>query len=128
MEEEGETESLVSPGKRLSTDTITPRGEEKKKKKQRRKIKKKKKVRVGGGHVEGGHWRIPWRESMAVVKQSENPYLDFKRSMLEMIVEKDMFDDRELEQLLFCFLSLNSPNHHRLIVNAFVDIWNALFS
>lgn len=70
---------------------------------------------------------IPWRESMAVVKKSENPYEDFRRSMLEMIVEKQMFEEKDLEQLLCCFLSLNSAKHHGLIVQAFTDIWEALF-
>lgn len=67
------------------------------------------------------------RESFAVVKKSEDPYEDFKRSMMEMIVEKHMFDEKELEQLLHCFLSLNSREHHRVIVQAFSEIWEGLF-
>lgn len=77
---------------------------------------------------------IPWavegkvKESLAVVKRSEDPYEDFKRSMMDMICEKQMFEERELEQLLQCFLSLNSREHHGAIVEAFSEIWNALFS
>lgn len=67
------------------------------------------------------------RESFAVVKRSEDPYEDFKRSMLEMIMEKQMFEARDLEQLLHCFLSLNSRHHHGVIVEAFSEIWDALF-
>lgn len=67
------------------------------------------------------------RESFAVVKKSENPYEDFKRSMMEMILEKQMFDDKDLEQLLHCFLSLNAREHHLVIVQAFSEIWDALF-
>lgn len=67
------------------------------------------------------------RESFAVVKRSENPYEDFKRSMMEMILEKQMFDDKDLEQLLHCFLSLNSRDHHGIIVQAFSEIWEILF-
>ncbi|KAE8666450.1 Transcription repressor OFP8 [Hibiscus syriacus] len=66
-------------------------------------------------------------ESVAVVTKSENPYEDFKRSMLEMIMEKQMFEARDLEQLLQCFLSLNSKQYHRTIVDAFTEIWEALF-
>ncbi|GMI63379.1 ARABIDOPSIS THALIANA OVATE FAMILY PROTEIN 7, ovate family protein 7 [Hibiscus trionum] len=66
-------------------------------------------------------------ESVAVVKKSEDPYEDFKRSMLEMIMEKHMFEARDLEQLLQSFLSLNSKQHHRTIVDAFTEIWEALF-
>ncbi|XVF63891.1 hypothetical protein PTKIN_Ptkin09bG0122900 [Pterospermum kingtungense] len=67
------------------------------------------------------------RESVAVVKKSEDPYEDFKRSMLEMILEKQMFESKELEQLLQCFLSLNSRQYHGIIVEAFNEIWEALF-
>ncbi|KAK6288031.1 hypothetical protein POUND7_014210 [Theobroma cacao] len=68
------------------------------------------------------------RESFAVVKKSEDPYEDFKRSMMEMILEKQMFEEKDLEQLLHCFLSLNSRHHHRVIVQAFSEIWEALFA
>ncbi|XVF59597.1 hypothetical protein PTKIN_Ptkin07bG0288500 [Pterospermum kingtungense] len=68
------------------------------------------------------------RESFVVVKKSEDPYEDFKRSMMEMILEKQMFEDKDLEQLLNCFLSLNSRHHHGVIVQAFTEIWEALFS
>ncbi|XP_052196463.1 transcription repressor OFP7-like [Diospyros lotus] len=67
------------------------------------------------------------KESFAVVKKSEDPYEDFKRSMMEMILEKHMVEDRDLEQLLLCFLSLNSHHHHRAIVEAFTEIWDAMF-
>ncbi|POO02566.1 Ovate protein family, C-terminal [Trema orientale] len=67
------------------------------------------------------------RESFAVFKKSEDPYEDFKRSMMEMILEKQMFDDKDLEQLLHCFLSLNSRDHHGIIVQAFSEIWEILF-
>ncbi|KAF5943249.1 transcription repressor OFP7-like [Camellia sinensis] len=67
------------------------------------------------------------KESFTVVKRSENPHEDFKGSMLEMILEKHMFDAKDLEQLLMCFLSLNSPHHHATIVEAFVEVWEVLF-
>lgn len=78
-------------------------------------------------------WLIPCtvegkvRESFAVVKRSEDPYEDFKRSMMEMILEKEMFEEKDLEQLLHCFLSLNSREHHGVIVQAFTEIWETLF-
>ncbi|XVF36128.1 hypothetical protein REPUB_Repub19eG0031700 [Reevesia pubescens] len=65
--------------------------------------------------------------SVAVLKKSEDPYEDFKRSMLEMILEKQMFEAKDLEQLLQCFLSLNSRQYHGIIVEAFTEIWEALF-
>ncbi|GMP75426.1 hypothetical protein CsSME_00032522 [Camellia sinensis var. sinensis] len=62
------------------------------------------------------------KESFAAVKKSKDPYEDFKRSMME-ILEKQMFDVRDLEQLLVCFFSLNSRHRYR----AFTDIWEILF-
>ncbi|KAF5740760.1 putative Ovate family protein 8 [Tripterygium wilfordii] len=68
------------------------------------------------------------KESVAVVKKSVDPYEDFKMSMLEMILEKQMFEANDLEQLLQCFLSLNSRQYHVVIVEAFKEIWEVLFS
>lgn len=68
------------------------------------------------------------RESFAVVKKSEDPYEDFKRSMLEMVMGKQMFEASDLEELLQCFLTLNSRQYHGIIVEAFSEIWEILFS
>lgn len=67
------------------------------------------------------------RESYAVVKRTEDPYEDFKRSMLEMILEKQIFETKDLEELLRCFLSLNLRLYHGVIVEAFSEIWELLF-
>lgn len=67
-------------------------------------------------------------ESIAIEKKSKDPYMDFKESMMEMIVEKGIIEVRDLEDLLHCFLTLNSREHHQVIVEAFTAIWNALFS
>ncbi|XP_073128428.1 transcription repressor OFP7-like [Henckelia pumila] len=67
------------------------------------------------------------KESFAIVKRSENPYEDFKNSMIDMIVEKQMFEHKDLEQLLQCFLSLNSRHYHGIIIQAFYEIWDAIF-
>ncbi|KAH7572290.1 hypothetical protein ACOSP7_015386 [Xanthoceras sorbifolium] len=68
------------------------------------------------------------KDSFAVVKSSRDPYNDFRTSMVEMIIEKQIFAAKDLEQLLQCFLSLNSYHHHRIIVEVFTEIWEALFS
>ncbi|XP_052482010.1 transcription repressor OFP6-like [Gossypium raimondii] len=61
-------------------------------------------------------------DSIAVVKDSHDPYLDFRHSMLQMIEEKHIYSANELQELLQCFLELNSPCHHRVIVEAFMGI------
>lgn len=68
------------------------------------------------------------KDSFAVVKSSDDPYNDFKASMVEMIVERQIFAAKDLEQLLLCFLSLNSRHHHRIIVEVFTEICKTMFS
>ncbi|XP_072999093.1 transcription repressor OFP8-like [Typha latifolia] len=82
--------------------------------------KKKKKKNANGGRVA--------RESVAVAVESNEPYEDFRDSMVQMIVEKDIYAWDDLNDLLHEFLSLNSPRHHPLIIHAFADLWNGLFS
>ncbi|KAA8521783.1 hypothetical protein F0562_012456 [Nyssa sinensis] len=55
-------------------------------------------------------------ESYAMEKTSTDPHSDFRTSMLEMIVEKQIFGAEDLERLLQRFLSLNSSYHHKVIV------------
>ncbi|KAK3025890.1 hypothetical protein RJ639_041687 [Escallonia herrerae] len=67
-------------------------------------------------------------DSLAVEKDSDDPYLDFRHSMLQMILEKEIYSKDDLRELLNCFLQLNSPYHHGIIVRAFTEIWNGVFS
>lgn len=67
-------------------------------------------------------------EGVAVEKDSQDPYLDFRHSMLQMILENEIYSKDDLRELLNCFLQLNSPNHHGVIVRAFTEIWNGVFS
>ncbi|KAJ0238634.1 Transcription repressor OFP8 [Hirschfeldia incana] len=67
-------------------------------------------------------------ESFAVVKKSRDPYKDFRTSMVEMIVERQIFGAAELQKLLQCFLSLNSLQHHNVIIQVFLEIYGTLFS
>ncbi|XP_030956158.1 transcription repressor OFP7-like [Quercus lobata] len=113
------SESLVSVSEKCKEKEISKSDEVKKGRKLRRYALESECSGVrGNGKV---------RESHAVVKKTENPYEDFKRSMLEMILEKQMFETTDLEELLHCFLSLNSRVHHGVIVEAFSEIWEILF-
>ncbi|KAK9057852.1 hypothetical protein SSX86_022691 [Deinandra increscens subsp. villosa] len=62
-------------------------------------------------------------ESMAVVKTSVDPGRDFRESMVEMITENNMRSPKELEDLLACYLALNSDEYHDLIIKVFKQIW-----
>ncbi|KAL2536056.1 transcription repressor OFP6-like [Forsythia ovata] len=67
-------------------------------------------------------------DSLAIVKDSEDPYQDFRQSMLQMILEREIYSTTDLQELLNCFLELNSPHHHEVIVKAFIEIWNGVHS
>ena len=75
------------------------------------------------------HGRRVARESVAVAVESAEPYEDFRESMVQMVVEKEIYAWDDLNDLLHQFLSLNSPRHHPLILHAFADLWtrNGLF-
>ncbi|EPS66245.1 hypothetical protein M569_08533 [Genlisea aurea] len=75
-----------------------------------------------------GRRPAPERRSVAVVKRSTNPYVDFRNSMADMIVENRMLDSEDLERLLRCFLSLNSRHYHTVILRAFADILDVVFA
>ncbi|XP_073128354.1 uncharacterized protein [Henckelia pumila] len=66
-------------------------------------------------------------QSFVVVKRSVDPFKDFKTSMLEMILDKQIFRPKELEELLMSFLSLNSRLHHEVIIEAFTEIWKEVY-
>ncbi|MED6177706.1 hypothetical protein PIB30_100631 [Stylosanthes scabra] len=62
-----------------------------------------------------------------VPKYSVDPYVDFLRSMQEMIASRrhtlDVSKDWEyLHDLLLCYLALNPSHTHRYIVRAFTDL------
>lgn len=67
-------------------------------------------------------------ESVAVATESADPLGDFRRSMVQMVVENKITGGAELRELLQRFLSLNSARHHHLILRAFADVWEELFA
>ncbi|RID74032.1 hypothetical protein BRARA_B01150 [Brassica rapa] len=62
-------------------------------------------------------------ESIAIVLTSVDPERDFRESMVEMIVENKMKEQTDLEDLLACYLSLNSSEYHDIIIKAFEKTW-----
>jgi uncharacterized protein (TIGR01568 family) len=62
-------------------------------------------------------------DSFAVVKSSYDPQRDFRESMVEMILQNNIRASKDLEDLLICYLSLNSDEYHDLIIKVFKQIW-----
>ncbi|KAL9228610.1 hypothetical protein vseg_004168 [Gypsophila vaccaria] len=85
-------------------------------------------------HEPGTTWEIShvdvlsFKGSVAVVMESFDPYEDFRQSMLQMIIEKNIMSTDDLHHLLRCFLRLNSPAHHHYILRAFFQVCDAVFS
>ncbi|KAK9287807.1 hypothetical protein L1049_016249 [Liquidambar formosana] len=63
---------------------------------------------------------------VAVPKYSPDPYMDFRRSMQEMVESREFNDAREnweyLHELLLCYLTLNPKHTHKFIISAFADL------
>lgn len=55
--------------------------------------------------------------------ESLDPYLDFKKSMEEMVDANNGVKDWDwLQELLGCYLKVNEKRHHEFIIGAFVDL------
>ncbi|KAJ3703979.1 hypothetical protein LUZ61_007684 [Rhynchospora tenuis] len=82
-------------------------------------IRPSKQHRVSARSVRRGRKDL---ENFAVVKKTIEPERDFKKSMVEMILETGIRRPEELESLLACYLTLNSDEHHHVIVKVFRQV------
>ncbi|XP_044461238.1 transcription repressor OFP13-like [Mangifera indica] len=71
---------------------------------------------------------FPFQESVVLAMESEDPYVDFRRSMEEMVETHGLKDWEYLEELLGWYLRVNGKKNHGFIVDAFVDLLVALAS
>ncbi|GFZ04747.1 ovate family protein 12 [Actinidia rufa] len=71
------------------------------------------------GSVVGGGVPIP-------TTYSSDPYVDFRRSMQEMVEARELVDVGadwpHLHELLTCYLALNPKSTHKFIIRAFSDL------
>lgn len=81
------------------------------------------KIASSGAKITGSSATMSSRRSRAVVKASVDPRRDFKESMEEMIAENNIRASKDLEELLACYLCLNSDEYHHIIINVFKQIW-----
>lgn len=65
---------------------------------------------------------FPFKQSLVLSMDSQDPYLDFKRSMEEMVEAHGLKDWEGLEELLCWYLKVNGKTNHGYIVRAFVDL------
>ncbi|OIT21940.1 PREDICTED: transcription repressor OFP12-like [Nicotiana attenuata] len=68
----------------------------------------------------------------AIPTYSPNPYLDFRRSMQEIVESFNLSDTSAnwdtLHELLMCYLALNPKSTHKYIVCAFADLLVSLMA
>ncbi|XP_002982310.2 transcription repressor OFP3 [Selaginella moellendorffii] len=66
--------------------------------------------------------RGPASNAIPLVMESCDPYNDFRVSMEQMVRENGIFEWPELQELLYCYIALNSPDQHESIKLAFADL------
>uniref|UniRef100_A0A5B6YIE4 Transcription repressor n=1 Tax=Davidia involucrata TaxID=16924 RepID=A0A5B6YIE4_DAVIN len=65
---------------------------------------------------------FPFKETVVMAMESQDPYMDFKRSMEEMVEAHGLKDWECLEELLSWYFRVNGNNNHGYIIGAFVDL------
>ncbi|GAU17473.1 hypothetical protein TSUD_340160 [Trifolium subterraneum] len=65
---------------------------------------------------------LPFKDSVVLSMESRDPYVDFRKSMEEMVETHDVKDWESLQELLCWYLKVNEKNNHGYIVGAFVDL------
>ncbi|KAH6762149.1 hypothetical protein C2S52_019582 [Perilla frutescens var. hirtella] len=66
---------------------------------------------------------FPYSESVKIMAMDSNdPFLDFRESMAEMVEAHGLKSWECLEELLTCYLRVNGKSNHGYIVGAFVDM------
>nr|KYP43331.1 hypothetical protein KK1_035234 [Cajanus cajan] len=77
--------------------------------------------------------KLLFKGSVAVATYSPDPYVDFRRSMQEMVEARpELMDVKSnwniLHELLLCYLALNPKSTHKFILGAFADLLVSLMS
>lgn len=66
--------------------------------------------------------------SVCAVKYSTNPFLDMRESILEMIQNVGVSNWKDIEELVYCYIALNSSEIHESIRDAFLSLPSARMS
>ncbi|XP_068636161.1 transcription repressor OFP4-like [Aristolochia californica] len=98
--------------------------EEEKSEKMRKKIRNRRRstLKVSFSASLPGDVRGIFADSICAVKYSLDPLADFRESIIEMIHEVGVEDWEEMEELVYCYVVLNSANNHGLIADAFLGL------
>ncbi|KAL9240240.1 hypothetical protein vseg_014484 [Gypsophila vaccaria] len=62
--------------------------------------------------------------TICAVLSSTDPLLDLKASILEMVREFGVRDWDDMEELVYCYIALNSSEVHSFILDAFLSLFS----
>lgn len=65
---------------------------------------------------------FPFKDSMVLSMESQDPHVDFRKSMEEMVEAHGVKDWEGFEELLCWYLRVNGKSNHGYIIGAFVDL------
>ncbi|XVF05100.1 hypothetical protein REPUB_Repub05bG0142300 [Reevesia pubescens] len=66
---------------------------------------------------------FPFKDCVALAFETEDPYMDFRISMEEIVEACELKDQEHLEELLAWYLKMNRKKNHGFIVGAFIDMF-----
>ncbi|XP_044509459.1 transcription repressor OFP15-like [Mangifera indica] len=69
---------------------------------------------------------FPFKKSVILSMESRDPYIDFRKTMEEMVEAHGLKEWEDFEELLSWYLRVNGKSNHGYIVRAFVDLLLAL--
>ncbi|XP_074581083.1 uncharacterized protein LOC141837604 [Curcuma longa] len=72
--------------------------------------------------------RLQFKGNFATELDSEDPYLDFRLSMEEVVMANGEMKVQWLEEMLCWYLKMNEKSYHGIIVEAFLDLLVTLAS
>ncbi|XVF46974.1 hypothetical protein PTKIN_Ptkin03bG0071700 [Pterospermum kingtungense] len=67
--------------------------------------------------------RFPFNDCVALALETEDPYMDFRISMEEVVEACELKDQDHLQELLAWYLKMNIKKNHGFIVGAFIDMF-----
>ncbi|TKY61941.1 Transcription repressor OFP13 [Spatholobus suberectus] len=85
-------------------------------------------AKAGTGTGTGTGTTLPFKDTVVMSVESQDPYVDFRRSMEEMVEAQCVKDWEGLQELLCWYLRVNGKSNHGYIVGAFVDLLVAFSS
>lgn len=62
--------------------------------------------------------------SICAVLYSNDPFMDLRESIVEMIREVGVCNWKEMEELVYCYIAVNSSDVHRFISDAFLSLFS----